>query len=112
MSMYVIIEESGGQRRVAEGDEILIDLVDGGKVAAGTTITFDKVLLVSGEGVANGARIGAPYLQGVTVTAEVTSPVEQGDKLYIYKHAAKKTYKRKTGHRQKYTQVKVTGIKA
>lgn len=111
MAMYAVIEESGGQRKVSEGDEFLVDLVEGGAAEAGKKITFDRVLLLSGEGVANGSRIGTPYIKGATVTAEVTEPVVMGDKIYIYKHAEKKTYKRKTGHRQRYTKVRVTGIK-
>ena len=111
MSMYAVIEESGGQRKVSEGDQFLIDLVDGGKAEAGRTITFDRVLLLSGEGVANGSKIGTPYIAGASVTAEIVEPHTKGEKIYIYKHAEKKTYKRKTGHRQPYTMVKVTGIK-
>lgn len=112
MPMYAIIEESGGQRKVSEGDEFLIDLVESGAAEAGRTITFDRVLLLSGEGVANGSRIGTPYIAGATVTAEIIDPEVKGEKIFIYKHAEKKTYKRKTGHRQRYTKVRVTGIKA
>ncbi len=111
MSMYAVIEESGGQRKVSEGDEFLIDLVEGGNAEAGRAITFDRVLLLSGEGVANGSKIGAPYVAGASVTAEIVEPLAKGEKLYIYKHAPKKTYKRKTGHRQPYTKVRVTAIK-
>ena len=86
--MYAIIEESGGQRKVNEGDEILIDLYQGGEADKGGSIEFGKVLLVGDESDAGKASIGKPY-----------------------KFKAKKGYKRKTGHRQRYTAVKITSIK-
>jgi len=106
--MYAIIEECGGQRTVAQGQEILIDLVEGGEAAAGKSIKFDRVLLV---GVVGGAaKIGAPYVPGASVTAEILEPMVQGEKLYIQHFQAKKTWQKKTGHRQRYTKVKVTAI--
>ncbi len=106
--MYAIIEESGGQRKVTEGEEILIDLYKGGEAAAGETITFDKVLIVGPEG--GEAKIGRPYVGGATVSAEVVEPMVKGEKIYIHKFRAKTGYRRKTGHRQRYTMVKITGI--
>ncbi|HYE01715.1 MAG TPA: 50S ribosomal protein L21 [Phycisphaerales bacterium] len=108
--MYAIIEESGGQRKVVAGDELVIDLLDGGEAATGQAVVFDRVLFVGGaEGV---TRIGRPLVEGATVTAEVIDPVVMGEKIRIYKHRPKKTYKRKTGHRQRYTRVRVTAINA
>jgi large subunit ribosomal protein L21 len=108
--MYAIIEEGGGQRRVSEGDRILIDLYEGGRVEEGQTITFDKVLLVGEPG--GEATIGTPIVQGASVTAEVLEPIVKGEKIYVHKFRPKKTYKRKTGHRQRYTRVRVTGIQS
>ncbi len=108
--MYAVIEESGGQRTVRDGEVIMIDLIEGGAAANGKTITFDKVLLISGrDGAA--ASIGQPYVKGASVTAEVVAPVVMGDKVDIWKFRAKKNSRRHTGHRQRYTQVKITGIK-
>lgn len=104
--MYAIIEESGGQRKVSQGDEILVDLIDG--AAPGQTLRFDKVLVVGEAG--GGAKIGAPYVSGAKVTGEVVEPVVMGEKLVIQKFRAKVGYQRKTGHRQRYTKVKVTAI--
>ncbi|MCB9844761.1 MAG: 50S ribosomal protein L21 [Phycisphaeraceae bacterium] len=104
--MYAIIEESGGQRTVRPGEEILIDLHSGGACAVGDAVTFDRVLLVGGEGE---ARIGRPHT-GAKVTAEVVEPVVFGDKIHIWKYKAKKDSKRHTGHRQRYTKVRITGI--
>ena len=106
--MYAIIEESGAQRRVTQGDEILIDLVSGGEAAAGDPVTFEKVLVVGAPG--DTAKIGAPYVAGATVTAEVLEPVVMGEKLYIQKFRSKKGYQRKTGHRQRYTKVRITSV--
>ena len=105
---YAIIEESGGQRWVAEGDEILIDLVEGGEKPAGEKVTFDKVLVMGEEG--GEAKVGQPYLDGASVTAEVSDGLVRGEKIYIHKFRPKKGYKRKTGHRQRYTLVKVTSL--
>lgn len=108
--MYAIIEESGGQRKVNQGDEVFIDLYQHGGASVGDKITFDKVLVVGPEG--GNAKIGAPYVSGASVTAEILEPVAKGDKVFIHKFRAKKGFKRKTGHRQRFTRVKITGIKA
>lgn len=112
MARYAVIEESGGQRKVLADEQVLIDLYKGGEAAAGESITFDKVLLVGDtDAEASGkATIGLPYVNGASVTAEIVEPVTQGDKLYIHKFRAKKGYRRKTGHRQDYTTVKITAI--
>ncbi|MEM1331104.1 MAG: 50S ribosomal protein L21 [Planctomycetota bacterium] len=106
--MYAIIEESGGQRRVSADETILIDLLNGGESKQGESITFDKVLVVGETG--GSAKIGTPYVDGASVTAEIVEPAVKGEKLYIYKFKPKTGYRRKTGHRQRYTAVKITGI--
>ncbi len=103
MAAYAIIEESGGQRKVTDGEEILVDLVEGGEAAIGTKITY-PVLLTGGDETV----IGTPYVDGATVTGEVIEPLVKGEKLYIYKRRPKKAYRRKTGHRQRYTKVKIS----
>ena len=101
--MYAIIEEGGRQFRVTGGDTIRIDReIDEGD----TTITFGRVLLVGGEGQ---PKIGAPLVSGATVTADVIGPVK-GPKIDTIKYKRRKGYRRKIGHRQQYTAVKVTGI--
>jgi large subunit ribosomal protein L21 len=107
--MYAIIEESGGQRKVESGDVILIDLIDAGAAAPGKQISFDKVLLLGG-GTGSAAKVGTPYVTGASVSAEVVEGVVQGDKLRIQYFQAKKNSRRRTGHRQRYTRVKITGI--
>ncbi|MDF1810523.1 MAG: 50S ribosomal protein L21 [Phycisphaerales bacterium] len=106
---YAIIEESGGQRKVAQDEQILIDLYNSGESKAGDSITIDKVLVVGSVG--GDAKLGAPYVKGASVTLEIVEPVLKGDKLYIYKFRPKSTYQRKTGHRQRFTVAKVSSIK-
>ena len=107
--MYAIIENSGSQRKVAQGDVILIDLIEEGQAKVGSKVDLGKVLLVGkGDGA---ATIGAPYVAGATVTGEVVEPMVLGEKLHIQKFRTKKAYKKKTGHRQRYTSVKVDSIK-
>jgi large subunit ribosomal protein L21 len=108
--MYAIIEESGSQRKVVTGDVISVDLLNSGQATIGQAITFDKVLVV-GE-VGGSAKVGAPYVAGASVKGEVVTPDVKGEKLYIQKFQAKKTWQKKTGHRQHYTLVKVTSINA
>lgn len=105
---YAIIEESGGQRKVQQGDEILVDLFNAGESKVGDIITVDKVLVVGDVG--GSARLGTPYVGGASVTLEITEPVVMGDKLVIRKFRTKNTYERKTGHRQRFTGVTVQSI--
>lgn len=103
--MYAIIEDSGKQFKVTGGDVIRIDR----KVDEGTaTVTFDRVLLVGGEGA---PKIGLPILSGATVSADVVGAVK-GKKVLNVKYKRRKGFHRTVGHRQKYTEVKITGINA
>ena len=103
--MYAIIQEGSKQFKVTSGDTILIDRE--GK-ADEKTITFDKVLVVGGEG---SPKIGAPLVANATVTAEVVGPTK-GPKIDIFKYKRRKGYRRHIGHRQQYLKVKITGINA
>lgn len=107
--MYAIIEASGGQLVVRKDELFEIDLIDEGNAAVGKSITFDKVLVVGGiDG--ESAKIGQPYVTGAKVTAEVVEPLVKGDKLRIQYFQPKKGSRRRTGHRQKYTKIKITSI--
>jgi large subunit ribosomal protein L21 len=102
--MYAIIASDGRQYKVQTGDEIQVDLREG--VNEGDQITFDRVLLVSGDG---GARVGKPTVAGASVAAEVLGR-EQGEKIYIQKMRRRKNFRRRTGHRQAYTRVRIGAI--
>ncbi|WP_437201338.1 50S ribosomal protein L21 [Planctomicrobium sp. SH664] len=104
--MFAIIEDSGHQLRVEEGQLLAIDFVADAEV--GKKLTFDTVLLANGGGA---SLIGAPTLSGAVVEAEVVDPVVKGPKLEIQKFRRRKNSRRHTGHRQKYTGVKITSIK-
>ncbi|MBM4107643.1 MAG: 50S ribosomal protein L21 [Phycisphaerae bacterium] len=108
--MYAIIEESGGQRKVEQGQEFLMDLLSDGAAKPGDTVTFDKVLVVGEAG--GKAKVGLPYVPGASVTAQVVEPVVKGQKIHVWTFREKKTWQKKRGHRQQYTGVKVTGIVA
>ena len=101
--MYAIIEEGGRQHKVTGGDMIQIDRQVGPDE---TSVTFDRVLLVGGEGE---PRIGTPLVTGATVTAEVLGPVK-GPKIRTVKYKRRKGYHRTIGHRQKLLNVRVTAI--
>lgn len=101
--MYAIIAADGKQYKVQQGDEIQVDLRD---VKEGDTITFDQVLLVS-DGTS--PKVGKPMVAGASVAAEVLGQ-EQGDKVYIQKMRRRKNYRRRTGHRQMYTRVRIGAI--
>ena len=102
--MYAIIKTGGKQYRVQQGDEFRVEKLDAN---VGDTVVFDDVVAVGGDKLV----AGTPFVDGYAVEAEV---LEQGkaDKVIIYKYKAKKDYRRKNGHRQPYTLVKVTGIGA
>jgi len=102
--MHAIIETGGKQYRVAEGDTLFIEkLAD---VDAGKEVSFDRVLAVfNGEA----TQVGAPTVAGATVTAEVVKN-GKAKKVIVFKFKRRKNYKRKQGHRQPYTQVKISKI--
>lgn len=102
--MYAIIKTGGKQYVVEEGKVIYIEKLD---VEEGAEVTFDEVLLVSGDDV----KIGAPNVAGAKVTGKV---LEQGKerKIRIFKYKAKSNYRRRQGHRQPFTKVKIEKIEA
>ncbi|AGM41442.1 50S ribosomal protein L21 [Spiribacter salinus M19-40] len=103
--MYAVIKSGGKQYRVAEGDVLRIEKLS---AETGETIKFDEVLLVAdGDKV----QVGTPRLDGGSVSAEV---LEQGRarKIEVVKFKRRKDYERHDGHRQQYTEVRITGIKA
>ena len=102
--MYAIIKTGGKQYRVEKGDEFKVEKLD---AKVGDKVVFDEVYAVGGDKLI----VGTPLVEGQAVTAEV---IEQGkgDKVVIYKYKAKKDYRRKNGHRQPYTLVKITDIGA
>lgn len=101
--MFAVVENGGRQVRVHQGDVVRVDLVS--EVEAGQQFQFDKVFLANGGAA---SVIGQPVIEGATVSAEVVEAVEKGPKLEIQKVRRRKNSRRHTGHRQKYTAVKIT----
>ncbi len=102
--MYAIFEDGGRQFKVEEGQEVVVDFREEWEPNA--EVTFEKVLLVSSE---NGARIGQPTVSGAKVTALVLGDT-QGEKLTIRWFRRRKNSRKKVGHRQIYTKVKIMKI--
>ena len=103
--MYAIIETGGKQLRVEEGQEIFVEKLD---VEAGDEVVFDKVILVSDKT----AKVGAPYIKGAKVVAEVNKQ-GKGRKIMIFKYKPKKgSTRRRQGHRQPYTKLTIKSIEA
>ena len=103
--MYAIVATGGKQYRVKEGEKLRVEKLS---ADAGEKVELDKVLLV-GEG--EDIKIGAPYLDGAKVTATVVAN-GRGDKVKIVKFRRRKHSRRTMGHRQSYTEIEITSIKA
>ncbi|MBC8356804.1 MAG: 50S ribosomal protein L21 [Planctomycetes bacterium] len=101
--MYAIISDSGKQFKVEEGQELDVDFRE---VTKGDELKFNRVLAVSGDG---GLKLGSPVVEGASVTAEVLG-VQQGEKLVVQKMRRRKNSRRKNGHRQMYTRVRIGKI--
>ena len=104
--MYAIIEDSGQQFKVAQGDVLRVDLREAAEQAQ---IEFPRVLLV-GDG--DNIRVGTPLVDGAKVLGTVEAPIVPGQKVYSFKYKRRKGYRKTIGHRQKYTQVRITQIVA
>jgi len=103
--MYAIFRALGQQFRAEEGQVLRLPLM---REEPGTKLTFDEVLL-SADG--DSVKTGTPLVKGAKVEAEVLG-LAKGDKIYVFKFKRRKGYRRKTGHRQKYTEVRITGVTA
>jgi large subunit ribosomal protein L21 len=101
--MYAIIKTGAKQHKVSEGDVLLVEKLSGEK---GTEIVFNEVLMVSSD---NAVNIGKPFVQGAKVIGEVVAQTK-GPKLIIGKMKKRKGYRKKTGHRQELTSMKIKKI--
>ena len=105
MTMFAVIKTGGKQYKVAKDDIIIVEKLD---TETGKTVAFDDVLLAGKDG---DVKVGAPLLKGAKVTGEVIEQ-RKGAKVIIFKKKRRQTYRRKRGHRQNETVVKITSIKA
>lgn len=104
--MYAIIRDRGMQYRVEQGQVLTLDLIE--QAEAGSEIELGEVLLV-GDG--ESVKVGTPLVSGAKVRAEVLGE-QKGEKIVVFRYRNKKRYRRRTGHRQRYTQVKINEIVA
>lgn len=103
--MYAVVEAGGKQYRVMEGNRIRVEKCD---VEVGNTISLDKVMLLGKD---EGPVVGAPFVEGASVTAKVLAHGKE-DKVIVFKYRRKKNYRRFRGHRQQYTDLVVETINA
>ncbi len=103
--MYAVVETGGKQYKVSVGDTVDVEKLDAN---AGDTVHLPRVLMVAdGEDV----RVGRPVVEGATVSATVLRH-GQARKVLVFKYRAKERYRRKVGHRQQYTRLRIDGIQA
>jgi large subunit ribosomal protein L21 len=103
--MYAVVRTGGKQVRVAPGDAVRVEKLEGD---VGDRIELSEVLLVAGEG---DARIGTPLVEGAKVVGTITAQ-DRGEKIIVFKMKRRKGYRRKMGHRQFYTELRVDAIEA
>lgn len=101
---HAVIRTGGKQYRVAAGDTVRVEKLSGDP---GTKIVFDEVLFVGGDS----PKFGTPTVDGARVSGEIVSQ-ERGEKLVVFKFRRRKKYRRKIGHRQPFTAVKITEVTA
>jgi large subunit ribosomal protein L21 len=101
--MYAVIETGGKQYRVSEGDAINVEKLP---FNVGDNVEIDRVLLISGE---QGVTLGQPLIEGAKVTARVESE-GRGRKIIVWKYRPKQRYRRRQGHRQAYTRLRIEQI--
>src|SRR5438552_4366743 len=105
IAMYAIVATSGKQFRVSEGDRILVDRVP---ADVGQTVRLDSVLMFGGE---EKPTVGTPFVSGAAVEATVVAH-RSGDKIIVFKFEARKRKRRKTGHRQQLSELRIGAIRA
>lgn len=102
--MYAVIKTGGKQYRVSEGDTLRVEKLDGD---VGAKVELTEVLMLGGDKVS----VGKPLVKGAKVTAEIVAQ-DRAKKIIVFKMRRRKNYRRKYGHRQPYTELRITGISA
>ncbi len=105
MKMYAVIASGGKQYRVSQGENVRVEKLEG---SVGSKIVFDNVLML-GDG--KDSKVGQPNVAGASVEAEITNQ-GKAKKVIVFKFKRREKYRRKMGHRQPYTELKVTSIKS
>jgi len=101
--MYAVIKTGGKQHKVTEGDVLSLEKLEGEN---GAQVVFTEVLMVADN---ENIKVGKPFVEGATVTGEIVSQ-KKGPKIHVFKMTRRKGFKKKTGHRQSLTSMKITKI--
>ena len=104
--MYALVEFKGKQYKAEKGGRLKVDRID---AEPGSAVEIDSVLLLSAGEAGGAVTVGAPYVKGAKVSAKVEGH-EKGDKIIVFKYKPKKDYRRKQGHRQQYSIIKIEDI--
>lgn len=102
--MYAVIETGGKQYRVQPGDTVVVETLPG---ESGDAIEFNRVLLISDD---ESVAVGRPVIEGARVTGQIVEQQVLGEKLTVYKFKRRKNYRKRNGHRQQYTAVKIERV--
>ena len=108
--MHAVVEDRNQQYRVTSGDRILI--AHNGELEPGQSITFDRVHVLTGDENGVGAQVGAPFVEGAKVTATVLRQDVKGPKLIIQKMRRRKNFRKRTGFRAVFTEVRIDEVSA
>lgn len=102
--MFAIVTIAGQQFKVTEGQEIFVHRLE---AAEGDNVSFDQVHLVEREG---SVKVGTPVVRGASVGATILNPLVKGDKVIVFKKKRRKGYRKKNGHRQQFSKIKINTI--
>ena len=105
--MYAIVEINGQQFKAEAGKKLFVHHIQNGE--NGATVEFDKVLLVDKDGT---VTVGLPTIEGAKVVCEVVSNLVKGDKVIVFHKKRRKGYRKRNGHRQQFTELKITEVVA
>ena len=101
--MYAVIKTGGKQHKVIKGDVLSVEKLEGDK---GTEVVFNEVLMVADD---SNVKVGKPFVEGAKVVGEIIAQ-DKGPKIHVFKMTRRKGFKKKTGHRQELTSMKITKI--
>lgn len=102
--MFAIVTIAGQQYKVTEGQELFVHRLE---AAEGDKVSFDQILLADSDG---SVKVGTPIVKGASISATVIEPLVKGDKVIVFKKKRRKGYRKKNGHRQQFSKIKIQSI--
>ena len=103
--MYVVVEINGQQFKAEQGKKLFVHHIKNSQ--EGQAVEFEKVLLVDKDG---SVEVGAPTVEGAKVVCEVLNPLVKGDKVIVFKMKRRKDYRKKRGHREQFTEIRIKEV--